>query len=371
MKKTYSSLLKRTGMVFIATWLILSGCSSSDDNTDDASGPGETPGTPEAVTAGIYSSTVVENADDLEFVVSLETASTETVSVDYATSDDTAVAGTDYSATSGTLQFAPGEVRKFIPVAVLDNDAAPSGTSKNMRLVLSNPQNAVLNVDTGTGTIIDGDVMSSDAAFNPNWVAVGAFTNADKCGEACHKSDGFAMTSDGKDVSPGTQWKHSVMANSFNDPYWQAAVEDEVDSFPHLAGFIEDTCTTCHAPMGRTHAHHSGTGLDTDNYFRFDTAKTQNHSREGVSCTLCHQIDADNLGDPASFSGGYYIEGNPSDPDFKKTYGQYGSPVTNPNNMFNQTGHAPTEGSYVSNSELCATCHTLFTPALDPETGVP
>ena len=371
MKKTYSSLLKRTGMVFIATWLILSGCSSSDDNTDDASGPGETPGTPEAVTAGIYSSTVVENADDLEFVVSLESASTETVSLDYATSDATAVAGTDYLATNGTLQFAPGEVRKFIPVAVLDNDAAPSGTSKNMRLVLSNPQNAVLNVNTGTGTIIDGDVMSSDAAFNPNWVAVGAFTNADKCGEACHKSDGFAMTSDGKDVSPGTQWKHSVMANSFNDPYWQAAVEDEVDSFPHLAGFIEDTCTTCHAPMGRTHAHHSGTGLDTDNYFRFDTAKTQNHSREGVSCTLCHQIDADNLGDPASFSGGYYIEGNPSDPDFKKTYGQYGSPVTDPNNMFNQTGHAPTEGSYVSNSELCATCHTLFTPALDPETGVP
>ncbi len=45
------------------------------------------------------------------------------------------------------------------------------------------------------------------------------------------------------------------MANAFNDPYWQAAVEDEVDSFPHLAGFIEDTCTTCHAPMGRTHAY--------------------------------------------------------------------------------------------------------------------
>ena len=37
--------------------------------------------------------------------------------------DATAVAGTDYSATSGTLQFAPGEVRKFIPVSVLNNPA--------------------------------------------------------------------------------------------------------------------------------------------------------------------------------------------------------------------------------------------------------
>jgi len=39
--------------------------------------------------------------------------------------------------------------------------------------------------------------------------------------------------------------------------------------------------------------------------------------------------------------------------------------------MKNQTGHTPTEGTYVTSSELCATCHTLYTPALDPETGTP
>ena len=323
---------------------------------------------PSSIGIGIYNSTVVEGADDLEFIVSLSSVTDKTVSVNYQTTSGTATEGDDYQASDGILTFTCGETRKPITVTVKENLDAVAGTSENMQLELSNPQNAVLSVDTGTGTIIDSDAMSSDAAFNPNWGAVGAFTNADKCGEACHKSDGSAMTSGGKDVSPGTQWKHSVMANSFNDPYWQAAVEDEVESFPHLSGFIEDTCTTCHAPMGRTHAHQTNTDLDADNYFRFDTAKAQNHSREGVSCTLCHGIEAGNLGDPASFSGKFTIADS-SDPDYKRMYGQYGSPVSNNMNM--QTGHRPTEGAYVSDSELCATCHTLYTPALDPSTGMP
>ena len=180
------------------------------------------------------------------------------------------------------------------------------------------------------------------------------------------------MSFDNKDISPGTQWQHSVMAQAFNDPYWQAAVEDEVESFPHLTGLIEDTCTRCHAPMGSTHAHQVDTSLlDADGYYRFDTARLENHSREGVSCTLCHQIGAGNLGTPDSFSGGFSILTDSSDPNYKRIYGQYGSPLRNPDNMLGQTGHTPTEGQYISQSALCASCHTLYTPAIDPDTGAP
>ncbi len=97
---------------------IITGCFGSDN-----------PATPSAVEAGIYGVTVVEDADDLEFVVSLSAASTETVSVEYATTNGTALAGIDYSAISGTLQFAPGERRKFVTVTVLDNNAAATVTS--------------------------------------------------------------------------------------------------------------------------------------------------------------------------------------------------------------------------------------------------
>jgi hypothetical protein len=347
-----------SAMLFFA--LNISGCSTSDDATGPSS----------VVSAGIYDSTVVEGADDLEFVVSLAEASITAVSIDYATADATAVAGTDYSATSGTLKFAPGEIRKFVRVAVPNNPAAATNTSKTMRLVLSKPVNALLSVDTATGTIIDRDAMSTDAAFNASWGQQGAFTNAAKCGEACHKSGATTttMTFNGEDISPGTQWQHSVMAQAFNDPYWQAAVEDEVESFPHLTGFIEDTCTTCHAPMGRTHAHQTNTGLDIDGYYRLDTARTEDLSREGVSCTLCHQIANVDLGTENSFSGKFTIADS-SDADYKRIYGQYAAPVGSNMNM--QTGHTPTEGPHITGSALCATCHTLYTPALDPDTGAP
>ena len=346
--------------------LIIAGCTSSDDPVVPA-----LPVPPSTIQAGIYDSTVVEAADDLEFVISLSTASSEIVSVDYATSNGTAIAGTDYTATSGSIRFAPGELRKFITVAVLNNASAATVTNKNMQLVLSNPQNTELIVRTATGTIIDNNrnAIATETEFNAAWTPTGAFTNAATCGADCHKSDGSIMAFEGEDISPGTQWKHSVMANAFNDPYWQAAVEDEVDSFPALAGFIENTCIKCHAPMGHTHAHHTDTNLDAEGNYRFDTAKGEDVSREGVSCTACHQIDAGNLGTADSFSGGFSIEGDPAAADYKNIYGPYDSPVGRNMNM--QTGHTPTAGAYVSKSELCATCHTLYTPALDPDTGTP
>ncbi len=322
---------------------------------------------PPAVQVGIYDSTVVEGADDLEFVISLSAASAETVIVDYATSNGTALAGTDYSAASGTVQFAPGEVRKFVTVSVLSNTVAQTNTSKNLQFVLSDPQNAQLSIDTGTGTIIDREKMSTDSIFDHNWGPVGVFSGAVICAD-CHTSNGTIMQFDNTDVSlstndisPSTQWKHSVMANAFNDPYWQAAVEDEVDSFPHLSGLIEDTCTKCHAPMGRTHAYHTNTNLDAEGYYRFDTAKGEDISREGVSCTACHQMQAD-----GTDSGGYIISGETTN---KVIFGPYANPRTNP--MLSNTTYTPVESNHVESSELCASCHTLYTPSLDPDTGAP
>ena len=52
------------------------------------------------------------------FTVSLSAPSTGTVTVAYSTRDDSALAGSDYVATSGTLTFAPGEVTKQITVLV-------------------------------------------------------------------------------------------------------------------------------------------------------------------------------------------------------------------------------------------------------------
>ena len=57
----------------------------------------------------------------LSFAVTLSRAPSSTVTVDYATSDGTAAAGSDYTATSGTLTFAAGETEKTVSVPVLDD----------------------------------------------------------------------------------------------------------------------------------------------------------------------------------------------------------------------------------------------------------
>ena len=57
----------------------------------------------------------------LAFAVTLSRAPSGTVTVDYATSDGTAAAGSDYTATSGTLSFAAGETEKTVSVPVLDD----------------------------------------------------------------------------------------------------------------------------------------------------------------------------------------------------------------------------------------------------------
>ena len=80
----------------------------------------------------------------------LDRAASQTVTVDYATTDGAgrwagtspARSGADYTATSGTLTFAPGETSKSVSVPILD-DAIDEGTEYFL-LRFSNPQGAKL-----------------------------------------------------------------------------------------------------------------------------------------------------------------------------------------------------------------------------------
>lgn len=76
------------------------------------------------------------------FAISLTVPQTNAVSVDYATSDGTALAGEDYVATNGTVTFAPGEVSKVISVAVTAD--GPPEDDEYFYLNLSNPVFGVL-----------------------------------------------------------------------------------------------------------------------------------------------------------------------------------------------------------------------------------
>ncbi|MCY4556464.1 MAG: cadherin-like beta sandwich domain-containing protein, partial [Chloroflexi bacterium] len=103
-----------------------------------------------------------EDKDEaLEFAVTLSRAASHEVSVDYATADDTAVAGSDYTATSGTLVFAAGETAKTVSVPLLD-DAVDEG-KEILHLHLSNPRGAYLRDihRRARGIIVNDDPLQS------------------------------------------------------------------------------------------------------------------------------------------------------------------------------------------------------------------
>ena len=89
------------------------------------------------------------------FSVTLSGPSSQTVSCSFATANDTAIAGSDYVATSGVLSFAPGETEKS--VVVLVNGDTVDETQETFFLDISNVQNATVNSSRGTGFIVDDD----------------------------------------------------------------------------------------------------------------------------------------------------------------------------------------------------------------------
>ncbi len=91
------------------------------------------------------------------FTVSLSAASGQTVTVNYATADGTATAGSDYVARSGTLTFAPGVTAQGIAVIVNGDTAVES--NETFSVGLSGAGNATIARGTGTANILNDDAV--------------------------------------------------------------------------------------------------------------------------------------------------------------------------------------------------------------------
>jgi Calx-beta domain len=86
------------------------------------------------------------------FTVTLTAPQSTAVSVAYATSDGTAIAGVDYTATSGTVVIAPGSNSAVITVNWLAN--APPAVSRMFTLTISSSGGPAIGRATGTGTVL-------------------------------------------------------------------------------------------------------------------------------------------------------------------------------------------------------------------------
>jgi hypothetical protein len=176
---------------------------------------------------------------------------------------------------------------------------------------------------------------------------------------ACHTSMTDAA---GRDVSFDAAWRSSMMANAARDPYWQASLRGEVTANPALRETIEDKCATCHMPMARTEAATAGEPLAVLDGGALDPDNAHHTAAmDGISCTLCHQIQPGNLGQPQSFSGHYEVE----TADQREAFGPFPVQDDLATVMQGASGFTPTESAHIQQAETCGTCHTLYTPFVD------
>ena len=92
----------------------------------------------------------------LSFAVTLDPAATGRLTVDYATADGTATAGSDYTTTSGTLTFAAGESSKTVSVPITDDSLEDEGETLTLRLSKAPLPAASVRTSGGASTVADG-----------------------------------------------------------------------------------------------------------------------------------------------------------------------------------------------------------------------
>ncbi len=108
------------------------------------------------------------------FTVTLSPSSAQSVSVQYATADGTASAGSDYTAAAGTLTFTPGQTTRTVSVTV-QGDVIDESSAETFTVHLINPTNAAIQDDAATGTITDDDTAAlsvPDITANEGYNAV-------------------------------------------------------------------------------------------------------------------------------------------------------------------------------------------------------
>jgi len=116
---------------------------------------------------------VFENSGVKSVTVVRPTGAVGQITVDYSTSDDTAHAGIDYNATSGTLIFAENVTSQTIAVPIINNVILDG--SRTLNLTLSNPGDGLsLSLPNQFAlTILDDDGLSITAAGFARTVSIG------------------------------------------------------------------------------------------------------------------------------------------------------------------------------------------------------
>ena len=168
-------------------------------------------------------------------------------------------------------------------------------------------------------------------------------------------------------LSPYAEWRGSMMAMSGRDPIFRAQLEYELSTLEKSEDkeSVAQFCLSCHSVMGeRTNPElaknpanvyqNAGLNNPTPTPEQNEAARFGALARDGISCTTCHHIAPDGLGEEETFSA--HFKTGPAD----EIYGPYQDVITQP--MGHALGLKPTYGNQITESGLCGSCHAIEVP---------
>ena len=156
-----------------------------------------------------------------------------------------------------------------------------------------------------------------------------------------------------------------MMANSARDPYWHAAVRREVLDHPKRSAAIEDECSACHMPMARTTAKQAGSGGQIFAHLPVGPAATDDRA-PGRRRRVVHGVPPDPAGE-ARDAGQLHRRLRRragAGPPGRRAVGSSGRFEIDRGlpdaSCTRRRASTPAEAAHIQQSELCATCHTLY-----------
>lgn len=154
MYKKALSRLSSPHMILLSA-ISLASCGGSGDPGDPGDPKTDDPLLPSINISSVSTAEGNEGVTDFNFVINLSEASASDVSIDYATGDDTAEAGTDYSEVNDTLIIPAGETSASITIDV--NGDTTFESDESFTLNLSNITGATSETSSVSGTILNDD----------------------------------------------------------------------------------------------------------------------------------------------------------------------------------------------------------------------
>ena len=189
-------------------------------------------------------------------------------------------------------------------------------------------------------------------------------------------------------LSPYGEWRASPMGLAGRDPIFFAQLQSETNHLPELTTCIQQTCLRCHGVMGSRqfaidtpgegtqdceslYAIPPPTGVPFGREFTRDLVQQWPQSehnveqmyaslaRDGISCTVCHRVATDSLGQEDSYTGNF-VTG-----PINELYGPYDDDTIVTTPMRHALGITPRFGEQLASADMCGSCHNILLPVFD------